>query len=79
MRAADRDREAVVVRLGAAAGEGRLSLAEFEARSGQAYVARTYGELETRTSTSATGRWRCSDSSAARWVLCCKSSGSSFT
>ncbi|WP_245736873.1 DUF1707 SHOCT-like domain-containing protein [Micromonospora pattaloongensis] len=46
MRVCDRDREAVVVRLGAAAGEGRLTLVEFEDRSGQAYVAKTYGELD---------------------------------
>ncbi|MEV0730125.1 DUF1707 domain-containing protein [Polymorphospora sp. NPDC050346] len=46
LRVSDRDREAVVSRLGAAAGEGRLSIAELGDRSGQAYAAKTYGELE---------------------------------
>ncbi|AXO32333.1 DUF1707 domain-containing protein [Micromonospora chalcea] len=46
VRVSDRDREAAVVRLGAAAGEGRLTLVEFEDRSEQAYVAKTYGELD---------------------------------
>ncbi|MEV0397645.1 DUF1707 SHOCT-like domain-containing protein [Polymorphospora rubra] len=46
LRVSDRDREAVVTRLGTAAGEGRLSLAELGDRSGQAYAAKTYGELE---------------------------------
>ncbi len=45
VRVSDRDREAVVVRLGAAAGEGRLTLVEFEDRSGRAYAAKTYSEL----------------------------------
>ncbi|MEV1333741.1 DUF1707 domain-containing protein [Micromonospora costi] len=46
IRASDRDREEVLVRLEAAAGEGRLTLVEFEDRSGQVYVAKTYGELD---------------------------------
>lgn len=46
LRVSDRDREAVMARLGAAAGEGRLALAEFGDRSGQACAAKTYGELE---------------------------------
>lgn len=46
VRVSDRDREAVVARLGAAAGEGRLTLVEFEDRSGQAYEAKTYGDLD---------------------------------
>ncbi|MEV7227047.1 MULTISPECIES: DUF1707 domain-containing protein [Polymorphospora] len=46
LRVSDRDREAVVTRLGTAAGEGRLSLAELGDRSGQAYAAKTYSELE---------------------------------
>ncbi|MFI7335816.1 DUF1707 SHOCT-like domain-containing protein [Micromonospora aurantiaca (nom. illeg.)] len=46
LRASDRDREAVVARLGAAAGEGRLTLAELGDRSGQAYAAKTYRELD---------------------------------
>ncbi|MFG3418564.1 DUF1707 domain-containing protein [Micromonospora sp. NPDC047730] len=45
LRVSDRDREAVVARLGAAASEGRLTLAELTDRSGQAYAARTYSEL----------------------------------
>ncbi|MFG1952607.1 DUF1707 domain-containing protein [Micromonospora sp. NPDC048830] len=46
LRVSDRDREAVVARLGAAASEGRLTLAELGDRSGQAYAAKTYRELE---------------------------------
>src|SRR5689334_18403710 len=46
MRSSDRDREAVVARLGTAAGEGRLTLAEFDDRSGRAYAAKTHGELQ---------------------------------
>jgi hypothetical protein len=45
-RAADADREAVADRLRIAAGEGRIDLAELDDRLGQAYSARTYGELE---------------------------------
>ncbi|MEU5826165.1 DUF1707 SHOCT-like domain-containing protein [Micromonospora tulbaghiae] len=46
LRVSDRDREAVMARLGAATAEGRLTLAEFDDRSGQAYAAKTYRELE---------------------------------
>jgi Domain of unknown function (DUF1707) len=44
-RAADADREAVAERLRMAAGEGRLDLEELDDRLGQAYSARTYGQL----------------------------------
>lgn len=44
-RAGDADREAVAERLRMAAGEGRLDLAELDDRLGQAYGARTYGQL----------------------------------
>jgi hypothetical protein len=44
-RAADADREAVAERLRVAAGEGRIDLAELDDRLGQAYGARTYGQL----------------------------------
>jgi len=44
-RAADADREAVAERLRIAAGEGRLDLEELDDRLGQAYGARTYGQL----------------------------------
>jgi hypothetical protein len=44
-RVSDAEREAVVARLSAATGEGRLTLAEFGERAGQAYAARTRGEL----------------------------------
>jgi hypothetical protein len=44
--ASDAEREAIVARLGDAAGEGRLVLDEFSDRVGQAYAARTRGELE---------------------------------
>ncbi|MBB5825073.1 DUF1707 SHOCT-like domain-containing protein [Micromonospora carbonacea] len=46
LRVSDRDRETVVAQLGAAAGERRLTLAELGDRSGQAYAAKTYRELE---------------------------------
>jgi len=44
--ASDAEREAIVARLGDAAGEGRLVLDEFSDRVGQAYAARTRGELQ---------------------------------
>ncbi|MET7424205.1 DUF1707 and DUF4190 domain-containing protein [Dactylosporangium sp. NPDC005555] len=44
-RASDADREAVVAHLSTALGEGRLSLAEFDARARHVYAARTWGEL----------------------------------
>jgi hypothetical protein len=44
-RAGDADREAVAERLRMAAGEGRLDLEELDDRLGQAYGARTYGQL----------------------------------
>ncbi len=45
MRASDADREKVVHALQEQVGEGRLTLAEFEERSGAAYAAKTVGEL----------------------------------
>jgi hypothetical protein len=45
MRAADADRQQIADRLRAALDEGRLSLAEFDERVGQAYAARTYADL----------------------------------
>ena len=49
LRAADADREAVVERLRAAHGEGRLDLAEFDERGAEAWAARTYGDLTKLT------------------------------
>jgi hypothetical protein len=49
-RAADADREAIAERLRIAAGDGRIDLAELEERLGQAYAARTYGQLEVLVS-----------------------------
>ncbi|HEX5118918.1 MAG TPA: DUF1707 domain-containing protein [Pseudonocardiaceae bacterium] len=49
MRASDRDRERVVQALQEQVGEGRLTLAEFEERSGVAYDAKTVGELRKLT------------------------------
>ena len=46
-RAADADREAIAERLRIAAGEGRIELWELDERLGQAYRAKTYGELAT--------------------------------
>lgn len=46
VRASDADREAVVVRLQTAVGEGRLDLDEFEQRAGAAYAALTRAELD---------------------------------
>jgi hypothetical protein len=45
-RVSDAEREIIVSRLGVAAAEGRLTLAEFSERSSQAYAARTEAELE---------------------------------
>jgi hypothetical protein len=44
-RAADADREAVAEKLRIAAGEGRIDFEELDDRLGQAYSARTYGQL----------------------------------
>jgi hypothetical protein len=46
LRAADRDREAVVEKLRLAMNEGRLSLHEWDERIALAYRATTYAELE---------------------------------
>jgi hypothetical protein len=46
LRAADGDRQAVADRLRAALDEGRLEFHEYDSRLGQAYAAKTYGELD---------------------------------
>ena len=46
VRVSDAERDSVVARLGEAAGEGRISLAEFSERADQAHRARTRGDLE---------------------------------
>jgi hypothetical protein len=48
-RASTAEREAVVRRLEHAVGEGRLTIAEFEERSKDAYAATTRGDLEKLT------------------------------
>jgi hypothetical protein len=49
LRASNAEREAVVERLQHAAGEGRISFAEFEERAASAYLANTRGDLEALT------------------------------
>jgi hypothetical protein len=49
LRASDADREATVVRLREAGGEGRLTLEELADRVERADAARTWGELEALT------------------------------
>jgi hypothetical protein len=49
MRAADSDRERVAEQLRSAHDEGRLTLAEYDERVGQAWAARTYGDLAALT------------------------------
>lgn len=49
LRAGNAEREQVVQRLNEAFGEGRLELAELEDRVGQAYAAKTLGELRPLT------------------------------
>jgi hypothetical protein len=49
LRASDADRERVVALLTEAAGDGRLTLGEHEERAGQAYTARTLGDLSALT------------------------------
>jgi hypothetical protein len=44
-RAADADREAIAEKLRVAAAEGRIDFEELDDRLGQAYSARTYGQL----------------------------------
>lgn len=46
LRASDAERDAVVARLNAAVGEGRLTLEEFSERVEQVYLAKTRRELE---------------------------------
>jgi hypothetical protein len=46
LRAADSDREKIAERLRHALEEGRLDLTEYDDRLGQAYTAKTYGELD---------------------------------
>ncbi|GAA1661024.1 hypothetical protein GCM10009830_02670 [Glycomyces endophyticus] len=46
LRMSNAEREAVIARLHAATEEGRLDLEEFAERSGKAYQARTYAEVE---------------------------------
>lgn len=46
LRASDAERENAVTRLNEAAADGRLTLAEFSERTGQAYAAKTRAELE---------------------------------
>ncbi|RRR99483.1 DUF1707 SHOCT-like domain-containing protein [Glycomyces terrestris] len=46
LRISNAEREAVIARLHAATEEGRLDLDEFAERSGKAYEARTYAEVE---------------------------------
>ncbi|HEX3780425.1 MAG TPA: DUF1707 domain-containing protein [Pseudonocardiaceae bacterium] len=50
MRASDGDRERVVQALQEQVGEGRLTLEEFEERSGAVYEAKTVGDLRKLTS-----------------------------
>jgi Domain of unknown function (DUF1707) len=49
IRASDAEREQVAERLGAAVGEGRLTLAEFSERADQVYAARTRADLDPLT------------------------------
>jgi hypothetical protein len=49
MRASDGDRERVVQALQEQVGEGRLTLSEFDERSGLAYESKTVGELRKLT------------------------------
>ena len=49
IRASDADRDRVLDVLGAAAGDGRLTLAELDERAGAALSARTLGELAALT------------------------------
>lgn len=49
IRASDAERDAIVARLSAATGDGRLTLEEFSQRMEQATTAKTRAELETLT------------------------------
>jgi hypothetical protein len=49
LRASDADREAVATQLRAAREDGRLDTEELEERLGQAYAAKTFGELAPLT------------------------------
>src|SRR4051812_20037783 len=49
LRAADSDRAAVAAALGEHMSAGRLTLAEYDERVGQAYAAKTFGELAELT------------------------------
>jgi Domain of unknown function (DUF1707) len=58
LRASDADREQVLEVLKTAFAEGRLTMAELDARAGQALVSRTYGELAALTTDIPSGRIR---------------------
>jgi hypothetical protein len=75
LRAADVDRQTVADRLRVALDEGRLDLAEFDARLQRAYAARTYTQLNqlladlppqpsTTPAASRQSTWR------LRWICC---------
>jgi hypothetical protein len=75
LRAADVDRQAIADRLRMAVDEGRLDLAEYDQRLPQAYLARTYRELDAlvadlpahpslAAATAGRPAWR------VRWVCC---------
>ena len=49
LRASDAERAAVVERLQAAVGEGRITMTEFDDRARAAYEAKTRGELDALT------------------------------
>lgn len=49
LRVSDADREAVVTLLRRAVGEGRITMAEFDERTGAAYAATIYGDLDVLT------------------------------
>jgi uncharacterized protein DUF1707 len=55
IRASDADRDRVLDLLGAAAGDGRLTLVELDERVGEALSARTLGELAALTADLAFG------------------------
>ena len=74
LRVSDADREATVVRLREAGGEGRLSLEELAERVEQADAARTRGELDALTADLPESRGRSASeieapSKERRWIV----------
>jgi Domain of unknown function (DUF1707) len=69
IRASDAEREEVAGVLGAAVGEGRLTLSEFSERVGRAHAARTRAELEALTADLPAAAGRADGDAPTSWQI----------